>query len=335
MNFDGFIGQEKIKGILKSSLDSGRVSHAYSFEGSIGMGKFTLAKVFAGAVLCHGSSGDACGVCASCRKLLSNSHPDFSVVFSEKSSISVEDVRRMQEKIIIKPIESDRKVYIVDQADKMTIQAQNCLLKTIEEPPPYVVIILCFSNSNMIIKTIQSRCTRLKFSAYGREDIRLVIKAQGADKDKPIDFAVRFSQGVIGRAFAIISDNFLDLREEVFKVLNDIGKCEIEGLIKTTEFIDSNRNSIDDILDIIVTFYRDIALYKTLRDENLLINHDKKGIILNSVSNDNNVNPIKAVKIIEKARMNIKTNASFQMAIDNMLLGLWEVYNGKSCRSTV
>ncbi len=335
MNFNTFIGQKRIKGILQDSLKAGKLSHAYSFEGPAGMGKLSLAKVFAAAILCHRQEGEACGECLSCRKLLSGNHPDFTLVSPEKSSLGIDGIRNLQEQVIIKPIESDRKVYIIDQGDKMTTQAQNCLLKTLEEPPLYVTLILGVSNSNAILKTIQSRCTRIKFDIYNDEDIKAIISAKGINKNAVADFAVAFSQGIVGKAFSIISDDFLGLREQVFDILAGIEQCEIEELLKISTFFEDNKNFIEDIFDIIITWYRDIILSKTLVNGKELINYDKQGIILKNVLNYSRDDLIKVIKIVEETRKNIKMNISFQMAIDNMLLSIWEVYNGKSCRSAV
>ena len=335
LNFNHYIGQERIKGILKNFIIRNRLSHAYSFEGVVGMGKLTLAKIFATAILCHDKEEAACEKCISCRKMLSGNHPDFTIISSEKSSIGIEEIRNIQDKIIVKPIESERKVYIIDQADKMTAQAQNCLLKTLEEPPPYVVIILCVSNINAILKTIQSRCTRINFDNYSNEEIKSIICTQNVSDSQVIDFAVSFSQGVVGKAFSIISEDFLKLREEVLQVLKSIRVQPIEEMFKIAGFFESNKDDIDNIFDIMVTWFRDIAIYQHLKDENILINYDKKGIIFNSISEYNKVDLVCSVNIIEKARKNIKININFQMAIENMLLNLWEVNNGKSCRSSI
>lgn len=335
MNFNTFIGQKRIKDVLQDSLRAGKLSHAYSFEGLAGMGKLTLAKVFAAAILCHRQEAEACGECLSCRKLLSGNHPDFTLVSPEKSSLGVDEIRNLQEQVIIKPIESHRKVYIIDQADKMTTQAQNCLLKTLEEPPSYVTLILCVSNSNTILKTIQSRCTRIKFNVYSDEDIKAIISTKGINKPAVVDFAAAFSQGIVGKAFSIISDDFLEIREQVFDILARIEQCEVEELLNISTFFEDNKKFIEDILDIILTWYRDIILSKTLENGKELINYDKQDIILNNVLNYSRNDLIKVMEMIEETRKSLKMNVSFQMAIDNMLLSIWEVYNGKSCRSAV
>lgn len=336
MTFRQFVGQDRIKNILQDAIRQEKIGHAYSFEGSAGMGKAVLAEIFAGAVLCHEGKDDVCGECLSCRKVFAGSHPDLEVIRTEKASIGVDEIRSIQEKIIIKPIESNKKVFIIAQADKMTAQAQNCLLKTLEEPPPYAVLILCVSNSNAILKTIQSRCIRIKFDSYSDEEVKSIIAMSGiSGSSKELDFAAVFSQGIVGKAFSILSEDFLKLREEVLTALTEIEQCEIEELMGVSKFFDENKNLIDEIFDIMIAWYRDIAVYGMIKKENMLINRDRKDIILNNVENHGNIDLVKIIDVMQKTQKSIKMNVNYQLAIDNMILRLWEVYNGKSCRSTV
>ena len=335
LNFKDFVGQEKIKGMLQKSIEEEKLSHAYSFEGPVGMGKFTLAMAFANAALCERGAGDACGQCLSCKKVVSGNHPDFIIVSPQKASIGIDEIRKLQEHIIIKPISSDRKVYIIDQADKMTAQAQNCLLKTLEEPPAEAMLILCVSNSNLMLKTIQSRCTSINFKIYSEDEIKLIVNKNIKGKIQKLEYAAAFSQGVPGKAFSIISDEFLDLREEVFEVIEGIRESGFEELYRIASFFEKKKDIYEDVFDIMTTWYRDLVLYRYLKDENVLINHDKKGIILNSILENDNTDLVRLIGIVQETRKQIKMNVNYQMAIDYMLLSLWEVFNGKSSRSAV
>lgn len=336
MNFNQFVGQKKIKNILQRNKKENKISHAYSFEGFSGMGKLTLAKVFAKAILCENHPDDACGECISCKRFSSGNHPDFILVSTPKSSIGVDEVRNIQGQVHIKPVVSSRKVYIIEEADKMTVQAQNCLLKTLEEPPFYLTIILCVSNTNLILKTVQSRCVRLKFESYSNEEIKTILSRNfNVEKFPKINFAVAFSQGNVGRAFSVISDDFLKLRENTFRVLDVLFKGKIHDLIKVSSFFETNKNFLDEILNIMLVWYRDLLFYQKLKNENVLINSDRKNIIVNSSSNYNSIDLIQLINIIEQTRKKIKMNVNSQIAIDNMVLQMWEVYNGKSYRSAV
>ena len=164
MNFKNIIGNDKIKKYFNNSLKNENFLHSYLFLGKEGIGKFTFAKELAKYILCLNEKEDLCN-CKSCLCFNSNNHPDFFIINEEGETIKVEQIRRQViDKIIEKPIISKRKVYIINDCDKMTREAQNCLLKTLEEPPEFIIIILISSNENLILNTIKSRCTSIKFN---------------------------------------------------------------------------------------------------------------------------------------------------------------------------
>ena len=155
--FENIFGNNSIKNILKQSIDSNKVSHSYLMIGVSGIGKKMIATEFAKGILCL-SEDKACNHCKSCIEFNSNNNPDFFCIEPEGNSIKIEQIRELQKKIQEKPIISEKKVYIIDQADLMTKEAQNCLLKTLEEPPEFVTIILVGTNENAFLTTIKSRC---------------------------------------------------------------------------------------------------------------------------------------------------------------------------------
>ena len=170
--FDEIIGNEQIKGELRKSLKENKVSHSYMFVGIEGIGKQMTAKAFAQMILCINEEERGCQKCKSCIEFQSHNHPDFLYIEPDGNSIKIEQIRYLQRKIQEKPIISDRKVYIINDADKMTKEAQNCLLKTLEEPPEYALIILILSNENKLLNTIKSRCTKISFNKLTSEDLQ-------------------------------------------------------------------------------------------------------------------------------------------------------------------
>ena len=161
--FQDIIGQEQIKEHFRNALSTGKVSHAYLINGEKSSGKEFIAKVFAMALQCEKGEAEPCQECHSCKQALSDNHPDIIKVVHEKpNSISVDDIRKqVNGDVALKPYSSARKVYFIPEAEKMTVQAQNALLKTLEEPPSYAVIILLTSNVNTLLPTILSRCVTL------------------------------------------------------------------------------------------------------------------------------------------------------------------------------
>ena len=164
--FKDVVGHNNIIEYIENAVTSGNISHAYILNGEKGSGKKLLAKLFAMSLQCENreDDGDACGECRSCKQAQNNNHPDIIRVTHEKpSTISVDDIReQVNNDIVIKPYQGPYKIYLIPEADKMSVQAQNALLKTIEEPPEYAVIILMTRNAEVLLPTIRSRCVMLK-----------------------------------------------------------------------------------------------------------------------------------------------------------------------------
>ena len=148
MGFENILGNEKIKKYLNQSVEENNFLHSYLFLGTEGIGKLIFAKEFAKYILCKEDKNSNCK-CKSCLCFDTKNHPDFSIINEEGETIKVDYIRDLIEKIIEKPIVSDRKVYIINDCEKMTKEAQNCLLKTLEEPPQFVTIILVSSNETI------------------------------------------------------------------------------------------------------------------------------------------------------------------------------------------
>ncbi|MGN1327933.1 MAG: DNA polymerase III subunit delta' [Clostridia bacterium] len=171
MNFDGIIGNNKIKKELEENVKNGNISHSYMFLGQEGIGKRQIAIEFAKMILCLSEKNRACDICNSCIKFKSNNNPDFTILEPDGNSLKIAQIRDIQEKIYEKPIVSNKKVFIIDDSDKMTEEAQNSLLKTLEEPPEYIVIILITSNENKLLNTIKSRCLKISFNNIPTEEM--------------------------------------------------------------------------------------------------------------------------------------------------------------------
>lgn len=335
MNFDEYIGQGRIKKALQDMLRDKSIFHAVVFEGSEGLGKMTLASIFASGILCEGKNNRPCKVCPSCKKFLSGNHPDYFLIRPEKDSIGVDRIRLMQEQLYIKPLASERKVYVIDEANKMTSQAQNCLLKTLEEPPPRVHIIMCTSNQNSLLKTIQSRCLRFKFDIYCEEDVKQLILQNGKVNQELLDMAFVFSQGIPGRAVSMLSEDFVNMRDRMIESILFLKGRGLESVIEASKSIEKYKETIEQGIDIIYTLFRDFALYRVTGNEKRLINSDKKDIILENASGMEAQGIFEILDSLEEAKQSIGRNVNYQMTIDNLFIKIWEVLNGKRCRGAV
>lgn len=216
--FDKIIGNEEIQELLEQTIRNKRASHSYLFVGTEGIGKKQIAKEFAKALLCL-EENKYCGKCKSCIEFDDNNNPDFILIEPEENSIKIDQIREIQRKVVEKPIISKQKVYIIDNSDKMTTEAQNGLLKTLEEPPEYITIILIGSNENSFLSTIKSRCTILRFKDIKQEEIEKYLEENGIYfKDKRI---LKACSGSIGKALKVKDKQ--DEYENIHEFIENIG----------------------------------------------------------------------------------------------------------------
>ena len=243
--FERLLGQESIKRTLSEAVNTGRYGHAYVFCGPDGIGRKSFARELARGVMCTGPDGTEkpCGNCPSCRFIAAGTNPDFKLISGDenRASIGVEYIRRLEEDIATAPTVSAKKVYVIDRSEKLTVEAQNALLKTIEEPPEYVMLILICSNPSMLIDTVRSRVIRLDFARYSREDVlaayRMAGEASGITAEEE-DFIVSYADGIIGRGL-LFKDFGLygKLRERIFDVLSMLGSGKGKAGTFYMEFI--------------------------------------------------------------------------------------------------
>lgn len=295
--FDKIIGNDKIKEMLYKSVKDKKTSHSYLFVGIEGIGKKEIAKEFAKMLLCI-SDNKYCNTCKSCIEFDSNNNPDFLYIEPEGNSVKIEQIRYIQRKIQEKPIISNKKVYIINDADKMTIEAQNCLLKTLEEPPEYSTIILIGSNENMFLSTIKSRCMIIHFSKIEDEKIRKYLEEKYELKDISTNMLEIF-QGSIGKA--ILLKDKKEQYEKIELIIKSISQKSIIDILNMSEILYKSKEEIFDILE-----YINVILIKLSK-----IDYEY----------------IKCINSVEETKTRLKQNANYDMSIDNMLFNMWEDVN--------
>ena len=233
--FKDIIGHKREIAHLTKAMEAGKVSHAYIFSGAKGTGKLTLADAFAMALQCTGEGERPCGSCHSCQQAASGNHPDIIHLTHEKpNSIGVEDVReQLVGDVQIRPYNGKYKIYIIPEAEKLTVQAQNAILKTIEEPPEYAVIILLTTNEQSFLDTIRSRCVLLQLKPVPDEQVKAYLMEHLQIPDYEADICSAFAQGNIGKAIRLASsEDFNSIKGSAMRLIRNAGKMEISEIIE-------------------------------------------------------------------------------------------------------
>ena len=271
MLFRDIIGQEDIKNHMQKALREGKISHAYIINGEKESGKMMLARTFSQALFCEKGGEEPCGECPGCKKVEHDNHPDLIYVRHEKPGlISVREIReQVVSDMMIRPYTAKRKIYIVEDAQLMNPQAQNAILKSLEEPPEYVTMILLTDNASSLLQTIRSRCIILNIQPVikERDQIKNHLMREYQMPEYEAEDILNFAQGNVGKAYALASsEGFRTLMEDVLSLsarVSSLHQIDVEK--KAAEIKTAAKNKEIDLkeyLDLLVLWYRDVLLYK-------------------------------------------------------------------------
>lgn len=325
-DFKNIIGHEQIIEHMQNAILYQKISHAYILNGEKGSGKKLLADVFAKTLQCESKETTPCGVCRTCLQMESGNQPDVIYVTHEKASIGVDDIReQVNNDIGIKPYSSRYKIYIIEDAHKMTEQAQNALLKTIEEPPVYGILILLTENVNQLLPTILSRCVTLNLKPVRTELIKEYLMTEYKIPDYAAGISASFCQGNVGKAISYASsEEFLKMKEEALHLLRNIEDMELYEIIDAIKGIALNKLEINDFIDLMMLWYRDILMFKVTKNPNLLLFKEEFKYISRQASTRDYEGIENIINAMDKAKIRLKANVNFDIAIELMLLTLKE-----------
>ena len=321
--FKDILGHEQIKEHFKNAVETGKVSHAYILSGEAGMGRKSLANAFALSLLCEKGKPEPCMQCHACRQVLSGNHPDLIYVTHEKpASIGVDEIReQINNTIMIRPYSSYYKIYIVDEAEKMTVQAQNALLKTIEEPPSYAVILLLTENANSLLPTICSRCVMLKLRNIKDQLVKRYLMEPLQVPDYKADVCTAFAQGNIGKAAMLAgSEHFNEIKDEAVRLLKNIDTMELGDLVEAVKRISAYKIEITDYLDILMIWYRDVLIYKATMNIDRLIFGEEIDSISERAKKSSYEGIETILEALEKAKARLRANVNFDLVMELLLL---------------
>lgn len=325
--FNDIVGHESVKEHLRNSIASGQISHAYLISGPKGSGKNMLADCFAAALVCEDdSSPDPCGFCISCMQADARTHPDIIYVTHEKAGIVVSDIRtQLINDIYIKPYYGNKKIYIVPEADKMNEAAQNALLKTLEEPPEYAVILLLAEGTGSFLQTILSRCVTLNLRPVRSELVTQYLIKNKSLPDYVAKTCAAFSEGAIGKALRYASDeSFSELRSEVLKLVKNISNMKQPELMARAEQYASkdNRAATDDFLELLNLWYHDLLVYKSTLSTAHLLFSDEASDIARSASDYSYEKINNIFNAINKVKERLSANVSPEVTMELLLLAM-------------
>ncbi len=333
--FKDVIGHENVIGHFKSSIERGKVAHAYLIHGEKGTGKKMLAGLFAKTLQCEAGGTDPCGTCRSCLQCDSGNQPDVIWVTHDKPSvISVDDIRdQINKDIIVRPYSSRYKIYIIPQGELMNPQAQNALLKTIEEPPEYAIIMILTNNIDKMLPTVLSRCIILNLKPVSELDIMEYLSKLGIPMAKA-KFCVEFSFGNLGKAVRLAtSDEYNEIKQDCVRILKNINKMEIYDLIESVKKMSKYKLDIYDYIDLMIMWYRDILMLKVSGSPDKLLFKEEYATLkqqANYISFEGIENVLEAM---DKVKVRLEANVNFDIAMELLLLTIKENQNGRSNRS--
>lgn len=309
MYFDKIRGQRFAKKYLSNSIKSNMISHAYMFEGPSGVGKNTMVRELAATLLEMEN--------------LFNS-PDYIEITPDGNSIKIAQIRKLQSDILVKPYKS-YKIYVIDEAQKMTVEAQNALLKTLEEPPKYAIIILITNNKESLLDTIKSRCEIIKFTPIPLLEVADYLTQTGVDKNRA-SLLANFSRGSMQKAIELSeSEDFHIMRDEVQKYVETFLTGSMLDIMDIQSSIEKYKDNITNVLDLLVNYFRDIMMVKENVDSSMIINLDRLVFIKNMSTKITYSQLSKIIDIIEETKNKLRSNCNFNISIQVMTLNIYEV----------
>ena len=292
---------------MQVAIERGHIGHAYIIDGAAGSGKRLLANIFAAAILCENTTdNDPCGACISCMTFQSSNHPDVVFVRTQKKSIGIDDVReQIVENISVLPYSSQKRVYIIEKAETLTVPAQNALLKTLEDGPKYAVFLLLSQNHKAFLPTILSRCVLYKIAPLGYADVAAYLALKGIDASR-VSVAASGAAGSIGRAMAIAADeSFMPFRDKILGMARSIENKDIIEIFSAAKAMEAHKDRIAEALDILCIYYRDM-------------------LVTNEIDNPQAI--VKKIRIIENTKQKLNQNTNFLLTMEIMLLKLGGLY---------
>ncbi len=321
MKLAQIIGQDKPIYILSQAMRHNKLAHAYLFCGPEGVGKKTTALALAQALNCHRQTGDACMECPACRKIEHGQSPDVHLIEADGQYIKIETIRRLQQEVSYKAFEGRVKLYIIDQAERLTPQAANCLLKSLEEPPPNSLLILISAKPYNLLPTVVSRCQQLSFKPLSVENIVRLLKEQGfnAVQCRLIAF---FCQGSLASALQLDMEPLLTERTQLIAELISRFPLPGEELLDWAQQLAKDEQRLERLLKWLMLWYRDLLIILSAGEQLELVNEDMRAELTRQAAWFSVADIQQKIFIIERTKNHLKRNINAQLALEVMFMDL-------------
>ena len=321
--FRDLIGQERAIRLLQRGLKTGRTAHAYLFAGPEGIGKRTAALALAQALNCQQGDAvdDGCGACQSCRKITRGLHPDVQVLEPDGATLKIDQIRALGADAALRPYEGKRKVFILQGAEKMTEQAANALLKTLEEPPGWTVLVLLTSTPSALPLTIVSRCQTVIFSAISPDALQAYLVGRGIDHT-PARLIVSCSGGSVGRA---LSPEIASMGSSRDLFLEELGRGLRDGpaaLIDLAERLAKDRDRVRQNLEVLSAWFRDLMVVKVSGRREWLINQDRGEEVARQAEGLPLDDILDSLRVVHGTMDGLTRNANLRLSLEDLLLQL-------------
>jgi DNA polymerase-3 subunit delta' len=322
VSFNAVKGHERQIDVLRQSMKSGRVAHAYLFAGLEGIGKRLVAQSFAQAINCRKKPDEGCGQCSSCLKIAQQIHPDYLCLEPEDGSIKIDQIRELQSRMAYYPFEGKRKVIIVNDAEKMTPQAGNCLLKSLEEPPPDTVFILITQELRALLSTIVSRCQIIRFLPLPPHLIQHTIEERFGRREGMTDVLISLSGGSLGRACMMMEGDFLLERAKLFDRVTGLSDESISATLSLAGEFASMKDEAEKKLELLKTWYHDLMVCKRRGLQERVVNADLIEKIKEESSRFTLKDLLAKWRVVRDAQYLLRRNVNTQVAMEQMLIAL-------------
>lgn len=319
MPFADILGHERIVEVLRRSLRTGKTAHSYLFEGIAGCGRRKTALALIQALFCSVSDDDACGECPSCRKVAGGNHADIHFIepLPDKRDISIEQLRAMQREVSLRPYEAPRKACILEPAERMSVNAANSLLKTLEEPPGNALIILLTENAGMLLPTIRSRCQLLRFSQLPVEHVRTLLERAGI-ASATAGLLAPMANGSVQQALGLDNESLLNRREQLLEFLEHLDLNRIATVFDAAEELSGNRDETLEILDMMLSFFRDAVHLGA--GNGAILNRNVKPAIESISGRRSFPRNLELLSSIYETRSAVQRNANSKLALDHLFM---------------